>query len=311
MSAISKVQLSKIRVSSRKLVRELGFLNKTLADTDYSPSAVHAIIEIGVNDNITAKDLTDTLLLEKSTISRLIKKLINEGVVTEIKSKDDARQKILQLTEKGQITLNNINDFAISKVETALTPLDAISRTTIQQGLEIYSNALNNKQADPKKIAIQIGYTPGLIGGVAGLHGTLYETIVNFGSTFEAKVAGGLAEFMTRLKNPGNNIWYVKENDKIVASITIDGEDLGQNIAHLRWFIVDGSMQSAGIGTLLLEKALNFCDLKGFSEVHLWTFKGLKAARKLYERNGFILTEEYPDDHWGAEVLEQKFIRKT
>jgi hypothetical protein len=36
--------------------------------------------------------------------------------------------------------------------------------------------------------------------------------------------------------------------------------------------------------------------------VHLWTFKGLEAARKLYERNKFELVHE----EWGH-VTVQKF----
>ena len=36
-----------LREFSRKLVRELGFMRSTLADSDLAPSAVHAILEIG------------------------------------------------------------------------------------------------------------------------------------------------------------------------------------------------------------------------------------------------------------------------
>lgn len=36
-----------IRAASRQMVRELGFMQATLAATDYPPSAVHAILEIG------------------------------------------------------------------------------------------------------------------------------------------------------------------------------------------------------------------------------------------------------------------------
>ena len=35
--------VSEIRVASRLMVRELGFMNTTLAATDYSPSAVHTL----------------------------------------------------------------------------------------------------------------------------------------------------------------------------------------------------------------------------------------------------------------------------
>ncbi len=52
-----------------------------------------------------------------------------------------------------------------------------------------------------------------------------------------------------------------------------------------------------------------FCDKRSTGEVHLWTFKGLDAARWLYESNGFSLAEEYVGDQWGSEVLEQRFVR--
>ncbi len=43
--------------------------------------------------------------------------------------------------------------------------------------------------------------------------------------------------------------------------------------------------------------------------VHLWTFRGLDAARRLYEANGFALVEEQPGRQWGEEVIEQRFVR--
>ena len=52
-----------------------------------------------------------------------------------------------------------------------------------------------------------------------------------------------------------------------------------------------------------------FCDRRSFRETHPWTFKGLDAARTLYERHGFELTDEFFGDQWGREVLEQKFVR--
>ena len=41
------VLVDAIRAASRQMVRELGFLQTTLAATDYPPSAVHTLIEIG------------------------------------------------------------------------------------------------------------------------------------------------------------------------------------------------------------------------------------------------------------------------
>ena len=310
MTEIDERQLANIRASSRKLVRELGFLKSTLADTRYSASAVHALIEIGAaNNGMTAKELSEILMLEKSSVSRLIKNLIRTGEVAEFKAKEDGRQKDIKLTDQGRQNLKDINAFARTKVEGALSPLNHYSRSVIELGLQIYSDALDNRKGNADGPLIEEGYTPGLIGGIAALHGTLYQDIVDFGVTFEAKVATGLAEFMPRIGNARNNSWFVREGNRIAAGITIDGEDLGDNIAHLRWFIVDKSLQSSGVGKRLLFEAIKFCQNQGFKQIDLWTFKGLDAARSLYERNGFKLVDEYPDSHWGAEVLEQKFVK--
>lgn len=46
-----------IRVASRLMVRELGFMNQTLAATNYSPSVVHTLLEAERCGTITAAHL--------------------------------------------------------------------------------------------------------------------------------------------------------------------------------------------------------------------------------------------------------------
>ena len=43
--------------------------------------------------------------------------------------------------------------------------------------------------------------------------------------------------------------------------------------------------------------------------VWLTSFRGLDAARALYERHGFRLVCEEPATSWGTPVLEQRFER--
>ncbi len=158
-------------------------------------------------------------------------------------------------------------------------------------------------------IEVREGYTPSLIGRVVEMHALFYSHLVGFGAVFESKVAAGLADFVLRLERPGNAIWHLDQGGSIVGSVAIDGEDLGTGIAHLRWFIIDDVVRGGGFGEILLGRALTFCDNHGFERVHLSTFKGLDAARRLYERHGFVLTSECQGDQWGKAVLEQTFDR--
>jgi len=155
------------------------------------------------------------------------------------------------------------------------------------------------------------GYRPGLIGQIVTLHAQYYGQWAGFGHAFEGKVATELAEFTTRLDRPFNGIWHVAHNDRVIGSIAIDGEDLGDGCAHLRWFIVDPACRGTGYGKRLMESALDFVDWQGFAETRLWTLKGLDAARALYERAGFVLTREYEGGQWGKRIVEQTFTRRT
>ncbi|MGF6875506.1 GNAT superfamily N-acetyltransferase [Paraburkholderia sp. MM5477-R1] len=114
-----------------------------------------------------------------------------------------------------------------------------------------------------------------------------------------------LALTVKRLK--GKGLWLYVENGRTLASVVIDGDN-DTGVAHLRWFIVDDSLRGSGIGRQLLSHAMRFVDER-FDETYLWTFKGLDAARHLYESFGFRLSEESEGTQWGTRVVEQRFNR--
>ncbi|MCA1491628.1 MarR family transcriptional regulator [Ensifer sp. NBAIM29] len=281
------------------------------AGTDLSPSAVHALIEIEAG-GITARDLGARLHLEKSSVSRMLRKLVHIGEVAE-QVGEDGRVKVLSLTDIGQQRVAAIHAFARAQVYEALARLEPGQETTVVDGLNLYATALAAQAEAPRRApAVEVvkGYQIGLISRITQMHALFYARMSGFGQQFETVVAGGLAEFCNRLESPRNAIWGAIQGQKIVGSVAIDGEDMGRNVAHLRWFIVDDEIRGTGTGRKLLSAALGFVDERGFEETHLWTFSGLDAARYLYERHGFALEEERPGTQWGNEVLEQRFLRR-
>ncbi|MCK7414242.1 helix-turn-helix domain-containing GNAT family N-acetyltransferase [Enterobacter cloacae] len=307
--------VSIIRRSSRLMVRELGFMASTLASTNYSPSAVHTLVEIALRKEMTAGQLVQLLGLEKSSVSRMLARLIAAGELEEVVSTEDARTKSLRLTGKGRDTVNKINAYSNERVVSAILSLQPAQQQIISQGLSLYANALlacreTGVDTRPDELKIVQGYLPGMIGRIAEMHGSYYAREHNFGRFFEAKVASGLAEFSGRLDKPCNQIWLAVLNDRIVGSVAIDGEDLEQGEAHLRWFIIDDGCRGHGAGKKLLNEAILFCDSVGFSAVHLWTFNKLTTARRLYESFGFTLAKEWEGDQWGSLITEQQFTRR-
>lgn len=138
----------RVRDASRRLVRELGFLRPTLAGTELSPSAVHALVEIGARPAMTAAGLAEILVLDKSSVSRMLRKLVASGELVEGVSTRDGRAKPLSLTRQGRATLARIDDFARRQVEAALAHMAPDSRSQLAKSLALYAEALAATRRD-------------------------------------------------------------------------------------------------------------------------------------------------------------------
>ncbi len=151
------------------------------------------------------------------------------------------------------------------------------------------------------------GYYPGLIGQVIELHAVYYHQNWGLDLSFECQEARELSEFMTRYRQEQDLFLAALVKGVFAGSVGIDGSEAQNRGARLRWFIVAPRFQGRGIGGLLLGRAIEFCRRAGHGRVVLWTFAGLEEARRLYERAGFRLAEEYSVAQWGQRIKEQMF----
>ena len=156
-------------------------------------------------------------------------------------------------------------------------------------------------------IQIEKGYQPGIIGRICELHAVYYHLNWGFGLFFEAKVATELAAFLQRYDETRDGIWSVAMDGRVEGGIVIDGLHAEEEGAHLRWFIVSDALRGKGCGKALIQRATAFCKEKKYRKIHLWTFKGLEAARRLYEQAGFQLIRQQKGAQWGTEVIEQYY----
>ncbi|MBN2686806.1 MAG: GNAT family N-acetyltransferase [Deltaproteobacteria bacterium] len=157
------------------------------------------------------------------------------------------------------------------------------------------------------------GYSPGVVGKITELHAVYYHQNWGFDASFETQVGRELSEFVRDFKEERDGLWIAWRSSVFAGAVAIDGHRADAEGARLRWFIVDPESQGSGIGGALLRTAIAFCNGKGYRPIYLWTFQGLNAARSLYRRHGFVLTEENAVDQWGQRIIEQKYelVRET
>lgn len=161
-------------------------------------------------------------------------------------------------------------------------------------------------------IEIAEGLPPGAIGRIVEMHGIYYEREWNLVRTFEARVATGLGDFALRYDETSDLVLLGMKGDNIVAGLILDLNDpeSGDRGAHLRFFILDDKSHGSGLGNRLLNRAMQHVDERCGGKCWLTTFGGLDAARHMYEKRGFVLTEEQPGTRWGLELTDQVFERR-
>jgi GNAT superfamily N-acetyltransferase len=96
----------------------------------------------------------------------------------------------------------------------------------------------------------------------------------------------------------------------------LDGQPVGgvalrrtvqPSIAEIKRFFVTGAARGSGTGSALLDRAVRLARARGYLAVRLDSLPVMSAARRLYERHGFVEIEPYDGEHpAGALYFERR-----
>jgi DNA-binding MarR family transcriptional regulator len=134
-----------LRELLRILVRNLGILEKSDANCyGVTIAQCHAIVEIGRAQKISLIDLAELLGLDKSTMSRTIKNLVDSDLVNRDIDSDNRRYISIQLTDKGIEVFNNIEDSMHVYYSKIFNSIDSDKRDKVLESLELLVEAIRD-----------------------------------------------------------------------------------------------------------------------------------------------------------------------
>lgn len=153
------------------------------------------------------------------------------------------------------------------------------------------------------------GWIEGALGWIVSEQGRYYATHWQLGAPFEAKVAQAIGEWMLRYDPTRDLMLLALDDEGILGAVCLDGSGphVAAQGARIRFFIVADRARGTGVGRALMQHMMDFVRETGFDRVFLTTFRGLDAARRLYETSGFELASEILDSSWGVPLYEQRF----
>ena len=127
--------------------------------------------------------------------------------------------------------------------------------------------------------------------------------LVEYG--FAANVGGvqrDLAEVERGYGGARAGFWVADDDGAIAGTVAIRPKE--GDTCELKRVYVSKSARGRGIGRALYEHAEAFARAAGYSRIWLDSSRRFVEARKLYERNGFVLREELDND-WCDNVYEK------
>jgi len=90
----------------------------------------------------------------------------------------------------------------------------------------------------------------------------------------------------------GSHFWVAQAGGRLVGMTAVVRED--GDTARLRRMRVTARWRGRGLGQALLEVAEEFCRRQSYKRIVLDTTDRQQAARRLYDRNGYVRTDERP-----------------
>lgn len=152
MKILSDDMINLLRHNARNIVRELGLLNDAYFEIGVTLAERHLLIELSSSESPTAGELAQRLLIDKSTMSRLIDKALKKGYIKSASDEKDKRRKILQLTDIGKQTLEAFEPIAFHQTKEALMTLTAEEIEHVHQGIALYAKGLKNSRLRKKDL---------------------------------------------------------------------------------------------------------------------------------------------------------------
>ena len=146
------------------------------------------------------------------------------------------------------------------------------------------------------------------MGRVVQLHGELYAKEFGYDMTFEALVAGIVADFVRDFKPKFERCWMAEMDGEVVGSVFLVRKS--PTVSKLRLLIIHPKARGQGLGRRLTRACIRFARAAGYRKMVLWTQSHLAAARAIYQAEGFRRVSSEKHRSFGkrlvAEVWELK-----
>lgn len=296
-----RADIAAVRRFNRLWTRRIGVLREGLLGSDYSLTEVRVLYELAHRRTPTAAEIGEAIGLDRGYLSRLLARFAAQHLVTKVRAPGDRRRTLLALTPRGRALFADLDGQQERDVAAMLRGVPAAARARAIAGMGAIEGALTSS-APTGAIALREPRA-GDLGWIVHRHGVLYAQEYGWDARFEGLVAEVVGAFAAGHDPSRERAWIAERNGEIVGSIFLVAAT--RTIAKLRLLYVEPSARGAGLGAFLVDECVAFARRARYKRITLWTNSVLHAARRIYQRTGFVLVDEAPHAQFGEKLVGQ------
>jgi DNA-binding MarR family transcriptional regulator/GNAT superfamily N-acetyltransferase len=285
--------VSRVRRFNRAVTSEVGALDTSFLGRGRPLGAARVLNAIG-HGRIDVGELRDYLGLDSGLMSRLLRGLEDEGLITTMPHRDDARRRIAKLTRTGRHEFNAYEAMSNSQAETLLarhSSPDALLAAMDVIAAAFGRSRISIEEVDPR--------------GDEARHclGEYYREL-------SRRFKGGFEVSLSRdphaadMMSPRGAFLVAMSDGMPLGCVGLKGT--GSELAEIKRLWVAPSARGLGIGRRLMEAAEDAARNLSIRILRLDTNSALPEAGRLYRSTGWTEIDRFNDDPYPDLFFEKQ-----
>lgn len=269
--------IQEIRNFNRFYTNYMGLLNLGYLGSKYSAAEARILFELKLRRACTQSDIAKTLHIDKSYLSRIIRRLCAEGVIERVRSQADQRAVTLSLTEKGNGEAEELIGKTELRIDGQLVGLSAEECDRLCNALNTVVSILKRGETEMKVIPFEERYRQDFIDFNT-------DWIV---SNFGAVEAHDLETFETideKLQAGAMIFFAVQDGIALAACMATPMEGTTWEICKL---CSNRQVPHKGAGSAVFQTSMEWALSHGAERLFILSNRKLKPALHIYRKFGF------------------------
>jgi DNA-binding MarR family transcriptional regulator/GNAT superfamily N-acetyltransferase len=289
-------EVATLRSFNRCYTQRIGVLAESYLDTGRPLGPSRVLFEIGT-DGARVADLRHRLGLDSGYLSRMLRQLEKEDLVTVSADPADGRQRIVRLSAAGRDEWLRLDHRSEDAARHLVEPLSQRHRMELASALATAEHLLRTATVELDVV------DPGSATAQSALGRYFAELDSRFRSGFDpdAGRAGDVAAM-----RPPDGVFLVMRTDHVTVGCG-GVQRIDPETGEIKRMWIHPDWRALGLGRRMLTRLEAVARELGLARVVLDTNEELVEAIAMYEHAGYTSAERYNDNpyahHWFAKVL--------